>query len=55
MLSSRRIERACINNVTLMYLSSDERPHVTIIAQMKNTIEPLLTQVLMICDEQGVY
>ncbi|MBS9899164.1 transposase [Vibrio alginolyticus] len=58
MLSSRRIERACINNVTFMCLSGDSRPHFTtiaaFIAQMKNTIEPLFTQVLMICDEQGL-
>ncbi len=58
MLSSRRIERACINNVTFMCLSGDERPHFTtiaaFIAQMKTTIEPLFTQVLMICDQQGL-
>ncbi len=57
-LSSRRIERACINNVTFMCLSGDERPHFTtiaaFIAQMKDTIEPLFTQVLMICDQQGL-
>ncbi len=57
-LSSRRIEKACINNVTFMCLSGDERPHFTtiaaFIAQMKNVIEPLFTQVLMICDQQGL-
>lgn len=58
MRSSRRIEKACINNVTFMCLSSDVRPHFTtiaaFIAKMKDTIEPLFTQVLMICDEQGL-
>lgn len=58
MLSSRRIEKACINNVTFMCLSGDVRPHFTtiaaFIAKMKDTIEPLFTQVLMICDEQGL-
>ncbi len=58
MLSSRRIERACINNVTFMCLPGDERPHLTtiaaFIAQMKDTIEPLFTQVLIICDQQGL-
>jgi transposase len=58
MLSSRRIERACINNVTFMCLSGDVRPYFTtiaaFIAKMKDTIEPLFTQVLMICDEQGL-
>ncbi|SIO96631.1 hypothetical protein VSP9026_04434 [Vibrio spartinae] len=58
MLSSRRIERACINNVTFMCLSGDARPHFTtisaFIANMKDTIAPLFTQVLMICDEQGL-
>jgi hypothetical protein len=40
-----------------MCLSGDARPHFTtiaaFIAQMKDTIEPLFTQVLMICDEQS--
>ncbi|GLT14325.1 hypothetical protein GCM10007931_13000 [Vibrio algivorus] len=58
MLSSRRIEKACMNNVTFMCLSGDERPHFTtiasFIANMKETIEPLFTQVLMICDQQGL-
>nr|WP_261883833.1 transposase [Vibrio pelagius] len=47
MLSSRRIERACINNITFMCLSGDVRPHFTtiaaFIAKMKDTIKPHLT------------
>jgi len=41
-----------------MSLSGDEQPHYTsiasFVAKMKDQIEPLFTQVLMICDKEGL-
>lgn len=57
-ISSRKIAQACETNITFMSLSGDVQPHYTCIAgfvaRMKDQIEPLFTQVLMICDEQGL-
>lgn len=51
-ITSRRIADACETNITFMSLSGDVQPHWTSIAKfirrMKNQIEPLFTQVLMI-------
>jgi len=57
-ISSRRIAHACATNITFMSLSGDVQPHYTAIAsfvaRMKDQIEPLFTQVLMICDKEGL-
>jgi transposase len=58
MLSSRRIANACATNITFMSLSGDVQPHYTsiasFVARMKEQIAPLFTQVLMICDKEGL-
>ena len=57
-ISSRRIANACETNITFMSLSGDVQPHYTsiaaFVARMQNQIEPLFTQVLMICDKEGL-
>ena len=57
-INSRRIANACETNITFMSLSGDVQPHYTsiaaFVARMKEQIEPLFTQVLMICDEEGL-
>ena len=57
-ISSRRIANACETNITFMSLSGDAQPHYTsiaaFVARMKDQIEPLFTQVLMICDKEGL-
>jgi len=57
-ISSRRIANACETNITFMSLSGDTQPHYTsiasFVARMKDQIEPLFTQVLMICDKEGL-
>ncbi|MFC4701596.1 transposase [Glaciecola siphonariae] len=56
MISSLRIAKACQTNITLMALSGDTQPHFTsianFVANMHTQIEPLFTQVLMICEQQ---
>ncbi len=58
LISSRRIANACETNITFMSLSGDVQPHYTsiaaFVARMKDQIEPLFTQVLMICDKEGL-
>ena len=58
LISSRRIAEACATNITLISLSGDVQPHFTSIAafvsKMSEQIAPLFTQVLMICDEEGL-
>ena len=55
-ISSRRIARACETNIMFMSVSGDVQPHYTsiagFIAKMHEQIEPLFTQVLMICDAE---
>lgn len=57
-ISSRKIALACETNITFMSLSGDIQPHFTsiasFVANMKEQIEPLFTQVLMICDREGL-
>ncbi len=57
-ISSRRIANACETNITFMSLSGDVQPHYTsiaaFVARMKDQIEPLFTQVLLICDKEGL-
>ena len=53
--SSRKIERACHENILFMALSADTQPHFTTIAHfissMEQEIVMLFRNVLMICDE----
>ena len=57
-LHSRRIERACRENVVFMALSANTRPHFTTIAKfiasMGDVIQPLFLNVLMYCDKLGL-
>lgn len=56
--SSRRIERLCRENIIFMALSADSQPHFTTVAQfvsqMKEVIQPLFSQILMVCNSQGL-
>ena len=55
---SRDIERACRDHVTFIALSGDTQPHFTTIAAFVSSlgkdIAPLFTQILYICDKQGL-
>lgn len=55
-LSSRKIESCCRENILFMALSGDSQPHFTtiadFIAQMSEYIAPLFAQVLVICDRE---
>lgn len=56
--SSRDIEKLCNENIVFMALSADSHPHFTtiakFIAQMSEVIQQLFTEVLMVCDHQGL-
>ncbi len=56
--TSRRIEAACRQNILFMALSGDSQPSYTHIAkfvrELGDQIQPLFTQVLMVCDRQGL-
>lgn len=58
LVSSRRIEQACRQNVLFMALSGDSQPSYTHIAkfvrELGDQIQPLFTQVLITCDRQGL-
>ena len=58
MIRSREIAQACQENVTFMALSGDSLPHFTTIAgfvrELKDEIANLFTQVLFLCDAQGL-
>jgi transposase len=55
---SRRIERACRENVVFMALSCGVKPdHSTIagfVSSMKGEIAPLFRDVLLVCEEEGL-
>jgi transposase len=57
-VSSRGMEWACRNNVQLMALSGDSQPHystlATFVSSLGETVGKVFTQVLMICDRQGL-
>jgi len=57
-ISSRKIERVCQENIIFMALSADTRPHFTTIADfissMEKEIVDLFLEVLLVCDEQGL-
>ena len=53
---SRKIERACCENVTFMAISCNQRPdHSTIasfVSSMKDEILPLFADILLVCEEE---
>lgn len=57
-ISSRKIEAACRENVLFIAVSGDSQPHFTTIAafvsEMGDTVAKLFAQVLLICDRQGL-
>ena len=57
-IRSRDIEQACRENIVFMALSGDSIPHFTTIAgfirELKDEIANLFTQVLFLCDAQGL-
>lgn len=57
-VGSRRIERACHENIIFMALTCDYRPdHATIaefVSSMQDQIPPLFIQVLLICQEMDL-
>ena len=56
--SSRRIARACSENVAFRVITGDSQPHFTAIAAFRRThraaFEPLFREVLRLCDEAGM-
>ena len=58
LISSRKIERACNENVTFMALSGNQRPdHSTIaafVSCMQNEILPLFRDILLVCDQENL-
>jgi len=56
LMSSRKIERACCENVTFMAISCNQRPdHSTIasfVSSMKDEILPLFRDILLVCEEE---
>jgi transposase len=56
--SSRPLEKACRENVTFMALTCGQKPdHSTIaafVSSMEEEVEPLFTQVLLVCEEEGL-
>jgi transposase len=58
LISSRKLERACKENVTFMALSCGQSPdHSTIadfVCSMKEEIVPLFRDVLLVCEEEGL-
>lgn len=58
LISSRKIERACCENVTFMALSGNQRPdHSTIaafVSCMKEEILPLFSDILLVCEQENL-
>jgi hypothetical protein len=58
LVSSRKIERACCENVTFMALSGNQRPdHSTIaafVSSMKEEILPLFRDILLVCEQENL-
>jgi transposase len=57
-ISSRKMEAACRENVLFIAISGDSQPHFTTLAafvsDMGDTVTKLFAQVLLICDRQGL-
>jgi transposase len=58
MISSRKVERACRENVVFIALTCGQHPdHSTIaafVSSMQEEIQPLFRDVLLVCDELGL-
>lgn len=59
LMSSRKLERACRENIIFMAMSCEQRPDhstlATFISGMgEERIEALFTQVLLVCEEEGL-
>ncbi|MFC1891082.1 IS1182 family transposase [Thermodesulfobacteriota bacterium] len=58
LISSRRIECACMENVTFMAMSCGQQPdHSTIaafVSSMKDEILPLFRDILLVCEEENL-
>lgn len=58
LISSRRIEAACLHNVQFIAISGDSQPSYTLIAkfvrELGDDIQALFTQVLLTCDRLGL-
>jgi transposase len=58
LISSRSLERACRENITFIALACGQKPdHSTIaafISSMEREVGPLFTEVLLICEEEGL-
>jgi transposase len=58
LISSRSLERACLENITFMALSCGQKPdHSTIaafVSSIDEEVETLFTKVLLICEEEGL-
>jgi len=58
LISSRKIERACCENVTFMAMSCNQRPdHSTIaafVSSMKDQILPLFCDILLVCEQEDL-
>jgi len=58
LISSRKIERACRENVTFMAMSCNQRPdHSTIaafVSSMKGQILPLFCDILLVCEQEDL-
>ncbi len=57
-ISSRKMEAACRENVLFIAVSGDSQPHFTTLAafisEMGDSVATLFAQVLLICDRQGL-
>jgi transposase len=58
LISSRAIERACLENVLFMAMSCNQRPdHSTIaafVSSMKDQILPLFCDILLVCEQESL-
>ena len=57
-IHSRKIEKACKENITFMALTCGQYPdHCTIaafVATMREQIQPLFRDILLVCEEMGL-
>ena len=58
LISSRAIERACLENILFMAMSCNQRPdHSTIaafVSSMKDQILPLFCDILLVCEQENL-
>ena len=57
-MSSRKIARACVENMVFMALSANTKPHFTTIANFISTMDKatirIFRDILLICDREGL-